>query len=73
MLQTSTDFATKMLYNVIEVIIMLLNFLIWINKRKLDKMINHNYSYDEILKQSQKLDFLINIWMKNNIRFKKRA
>jgi hypothetical protein len=52
---------------------MLLSFLIWINKRKLDKMINHNYSYDEILKQSQKLDVLINIWMKNDIRFRKRA
>ena len=62
-----------MLYNVIEVIIMLLNFLIGINKRKLDKMINHNYSYDEILKQSQKLDELINIWMKNCIRFRKRV
>ena len=33
-------------------------------------MINHNYSYDEILKQSQKLDVLINIWIKNWIRFK---
>ena len=52
---------------------MLLNFLIGINKRKLDKMINHNYSYDEILKQSQKLDELINIWMKNWVRFKKRV
>ena len=52
---------------------MLLNFLIWINKRKLDKMINHDYSYDEILKQSQKLDELINIWMKYFIRFRKRA
>ena len=36
-------------------------------------MINHNYSYDEILKQSQKLDVWINIWMKNDIRFRKRA
>ena len=50
---------------------MLLNFLIKINKRKLDKMITDGYSYDEILKQSQKLDKLINIWMKNDIRFKK--
>lgn len=52
---------------------MLLNFLIWINKRKLDKMINHDYSYDEILKQSQKLDVYVNIWMKNYIVFRKRA
>ena len=50
---------------------MLLNFLIWINKRKLDKMINHDYSYDEILKQSQKLDVLVNIWTKNHFRFRK--
>lgn len=49
---------------------MLLNFLIWLNKRKLDRMITSDYSYDEILKQSQKLDELINIWMKNWIRFK---
>jgi len=34
-------------------------------------MINHNYSYEEILKQSQKLDELINIWMRNELRFKK--
>ena len=52
---------------------MLLNFLIWYNKRKLDKMITSDYSYDEILKQSQKLDVLINIWMKNYLRFRKRA
>lgn len=49
---------------------MLLNFLIWINKRKLDKMVTGDYTYDEILKQSQKLDELINIWIKNKIRFK---
>ena len=49
---------------------MLLNFLIRLNKRKLDRMITENYSYDEILKQSQKLDKLINIWMKNWVRFK---
>ena len=49
---------------------MLLNFLIWINKRKLNKMIAEDYSYDEILKQSQKLDVYINIWIKNWIRFK---
>lgn len=48
---------------------MLLNFLIWINKRKLDKMITSEYTYDEILKQSQKLDWYINIWYKNRGRF----
>lgn len=50
---------------------MLLNFLIWINKRKLNKMITNEKNYDEILKQSQKLDTYINIWMKNYVRFKK--
>ena len=49
---------------------MLLNFLIWINKRKLDKMITSDYTYDEILKQSQKLDWYINIWYRAEIRFK---
>lgn len=49
---------------------MLLNFLIWINKRKLDKMITSDYTYDEILKQSQKLDWYINIWYKNEMRMK---
>jgi len=48
---------------------MLLNFLIWINKRKLDKMITSNCTYEEILKQSQKLDIYINIWYKNRIKF----
>lgn len=43
---------------------MLLNFLIYINRRKLNEMIIKNYSYNEILKQSQKLDELINIYMK---------
>lgn len=47
---------------------MLLNFLIWINKRKLDKMIASDYSYEEILKQSQKLDWYINIWYKNKMK-----
>ena len=51
---------------------MLLNFLIWINKRKLDRMITSDYSYDEILKQSQKLDFYINIWLKNWIKFNQK-
>ena len=50
---------------------MLLNFLIWINKRKLNKMITEDYSYDEILKQSQKLDVYVNIWMKNYMKWKK--
>jgi hypothetical protein len=49
---------------------MLLNFLIWINKRKLDRMITSNCTYEEILKQSQKLDWYINIYMKNWIKFK---
>ena len=52
---------------------MLLNFLIWINKRKLDRMITSGDSYDNILKQSQKLDKLINIWMKNWVRFKEKS
>ena len=51
---------------------MLLNFLIWKNKRKLNKMIENGESYDEILKQSQKLDVYINIWMKNHIKFYKK-
>ena len=48
---------------------MLLNFLIWINKRKLDKMIASNYTYEEILRQSQKIDWYINIWYRNRIIF----
>lgn len=52
---------------------MLLNFLIWINKRKLDKMITSDYDYDEILKQSQKLDWYINIWYRAEIKFKKKV
>ena len=52
---------------------MLLNFLIYINKRKLNKMITDRYSYEEILVQSQKLDKLINIYMKNYLRFKKES
>lgn len=51
---------------------MLLNFLIWINKRKLDKMIASDYTYEKILKQSQRLDVYINIWMKNWVRFKRK-
>lgn len=47
---------------------MLLNFLIWINKRKLNRMINSDCTYEEILLQSQKLDWYINIWMKNYIK-----
>ena len=49
---------------------MLLNFLLWINKRKLDRMITQGESYKEILKQSQKLDIYINIWIKNWVSFK---
>lgn len=48
---------------------MLLNFLIWFNKRKLDKMITSEWDYEEILKQSQKLDWYINIWYKNKMKF----
>lgn len=36
------------------------------HKRKLDYMIERNYSYDKILKQSQRLDKLINLWIKTN-------
>lgn len=49
---------------------MLLDFLIWLNKRKLDRMITSNCTYEDLLKQSQKLDMYINIWMKNWVRFK---
>lgn len=49
---------------------MLLNLLIYINKGKLERMITSGNSYDEILKQSQKLDKLINIYMKNWIKWK---
>ena len=49
---------------------MLLDFLIWLNKRKLNRMITSGESYEEILKQSQKLDMYINIWVKNWVRFK---
>jgi hypothetical protein len=52
---------------------MLLDFLIWLNKRKLDRMITSNCTYDELLKQSQKLDMYINIWMKNWVRFKGKS
>ena len=52
---------------------MLLNFLININKRKLNKMITDGYNYEEILVQSQKLDKLINIYMKNWVRFRKES
>ena len=48
---------------------MLLNFLIKINKRKLNKMITSKNDYDEILKQSQKTDKLINLWVKKHLRF----
>lgn len=51
---------------------MLLKILIWKNKRKLNKMIENVENYDEILKQSQKLDAYINIWMKNHIKFGKK-
>lgn len=49
---------------------MLLNLLIYINKRKINKMITSGYSYEEILKQSQKLDKLISIYMRNWVRGK---
>jgi len=49
---------------------MLLDFLIWLNKRKLNRMITSGESYEKILKQSQKLDMYINIWVKNWVRFK---
>ena len=50
----------------------LLKLLIWINKRKLNKIIENDANYDEILKQSQKLDIYINIWLKGYIKFNKR-
>ena len=58
------------MYNIYEVVNMLLNLLIYINKRKLNKMITSGYNYEEILKQSQKLDELINIYMRNWVRWK---
>ena len=48
---------------------MFLNFLIRINKEKLNKMITSKSNYDKILKQSQKLDKLINIWVKKHLNF----
>lgn len=38
---------------------MILDLLIRINKKKLNKMIEHNYDYEVILRQSQKLDVYI--------------
>ena len=38
---------------------MLLNFLISINRKKLEKMVSRAVDYSKILKQSQKLDTLI--------------
>ena len=39
---------------------MFLDFLIDINKKKLEKLINLHNNYDEIVKQSQKVDRLLN-------------
>ena len=39
---------------------MFLDFLIDINKKKLEKLINLQNNYDEIVKQSQKLNRLLN-------------
>lgn len=49
---------------------MLLDLLIYINKRKLERIITSGYSYEEILEQSQKLGKLINIYMRNWVRWK---
>ena len=39
---------------------MFLDFLIDINKKKLEKLINLHNNYDEIVKQSQKVDRILN-------------
>ena len=51
-------------------ILLFLNFLIYINKRKLEKLISIHKNYDDILAQSQKLDKLI--IKKTNIIMNKR-
>lgn len=38
----------------------MIKILILINRRKLEQMIDKNYDYKRILRQSQKLDKLIN-------------
>ncbi len=45
---------------------MLISFLIKINREKLDRMITSNCNYNDILKQSQKLDKYINMYIKRN-------
>lgn len=46
---------------------MLLDFLIFYNKKKLDFMITIKTSYERVLKHSQKLDVLINEKMKTQL------
>lgn len=41
----------------------MLELMINYHKRKLDYMIERNYCYDKVLKQSQELDELINKWV----------
>ena len=50
----------------------MLDLLIKINKRKLDKMITKDYNYNRILRQSQKVDFLINLWYKYKVKYNAR-
>lgn len=42
----------------------MLDLLLNYHKRKLESIIEHNCSYDKILKQSQKIDLYINKKMK---------
>ena len=49
---------------------MLLDFLIRFHKRKLDRMITEEYNYEKILRQSQRVDRLINLWMKYKQKYK---
>lgn len=65
-LQFLTFFIVNIMYNIVEVVYMLISFLIKINREKLERMITSNCNYNDILKQSQKLDKYINMYIKRN-------
>ena len=46
---------------------MIINYELELQKRKLNKMIDNKETYDKILKQSQKVDKLVNKIMKELI------
>lgn len=55
-----TKYIKYLCYNyAMGAIYVILDLLIRINKNKLNKMIEHNYDYEIILRQSQKLDVYI--------------